>query len=292
MSLDIVRIRKKLPAKNITPIQSVEKSAAKSLVKDNKNDNQPPRPAVKEKKKSANNIWWWLLFIILFLLFIGIIYFIWRDNKISADIKKSSTITTRPGIVSNFPTVTPSAPIVSDDSSSNFNINLLTERVDKFDQIVSKTINDLSISNTTSATSMAVVNSTIEINQLFRDLFAQAKELYLWLSDQIFLLENDTIEDKNIRVENKDYLDSNNDYLSRLEGELKVVEAFLELEENQNFINEILLSFKNINNYFKQIRNMTKLIESSLFKDLSENISTNTATSTVTSTTTTTSTNQ
>ncbi len=283
MSLDI-RVKKKIPKNNNVNPPTVEKRPVKIFTEYKKVNLTPVNSSTGIKKKSKNNIWWWLLFIILFLIFISVIYLIWRDNKLSTDVETSKTTEIRPGIVSNFSTTPVSEQVVPDNYSSDFDINLLTERVDQFDQIVSKVISDLAVSSTTSTINNQIVTSTPEINQLFGGLFTQAQELYSWLYNQVSLLKEKITENynQNINTEIDDYLDNNNDYLSRIEGELQVVEAFLKLEENKNFTNEILLSFKNVNNYFKQVRNTTKLIEQYLLDNLSGNVATSTVTSTTT----------
>jgi len=281
MSLDI-KVRKKINPSNsknmvVNPIKP-------EIVKSNKTTNQPPPPEKKSKQKKYKNFWWWFLFLILFFVFVIILFFIWQQSKegiLNTGQSKQAT----PGIVSTF---TP--PVVLDDStppnnqtSEDFDFDLLTGRVDDFDQVFTEVSYDLSATSTGFATGSAKVLEIEEINKRFVDLFKQAKELYIFLDKQVMQLKDKLEENNMIGDSIDDYLNSSDDFLSRISGELQVMEAFLELDENQNFANEIMISFKNMNDYFKQIRNMTKLINQQITENLNldSDISTSTATSTL-----------
>lgn len=281
MSLDI-RVKKKLPSSNTVPAQPVVKPVVKLPVENNQDNKQPPQPPVKEKKKSKNNIWWWLLFLVLFILFVGIIYFIWRDNQTLSGLNTTKPSPTPPGIVSNFPTeiVTPQQNTTNDDQTT-FNLDLLTARVAEFEQ----TVNNLFFTATATSGTSTIANN-IEIDKNSFELANSAKALFDFLSKQyeslLILAQANSNYDQNI-----DYLTAIEDYLTRIDGEIKVLDALLALEENQSFSNEITVSFKNLNNYFKEIRSFVKLVDQILvneFNDSSNELVDITATTTTTST--------
>lgn len=262
MSLDI-RVKKKIPNnKTLTP-QPVVKQPAKLIV-ENKINKQPPQPPVDKKKKSKNNIWWWLLFIVLFLLFVGVIYFIWRDSQTSISVKTVKPKQAPPGIVSNFATETVTPQNSPDDTPTSFNINLLTERVAEFDKKASSFLFTLT---TTSSTS--TLSETTKFNKSFFDLVDSTGILADFLSNQYESLRVLAQANPNYN-QTVDYLTSIENYINRIEGERQVLDALVALEENENFANEITISLKNLNDYFKQVRNLSKLVDQILVGEVSD----------------------
>ncbi len=278
MSLDI-RVKKKIPTNKAVPTQPVVKTPVKSPIENNKVNRQTSEQLKVGKPKSKNNIWWWILFIILFLLFAGVIYFIWQDNQMPSSIKTTKSNETPPGIVSNFATETVSPQDNTNDTQVTFDINLLTERVAEFEQKTDSLLIALSATSSTST-----VNNT-QFEKSFSDFLDSARVLSDFLSKQYEYLSTLAQANPNYN-QTVDYLISIEDYLERVNREIKVLDALVALKENENFANEINIAVRNLNEYFKQIRNMTILVNQSLFDNLTDSTYAST-TSTYNSTSTT-----
>ncbi len=286
MSLDI-KVKKKPPSQsNISPRpvnQPVKDAARINLPPSNQGSSTSSQPPKAKAKKTKSNMWWWLLFVLLFVLFVGVIYYIWRDNNTDDGVKTAKPVSTPAGIVSNFVTETTPPPNAEVDSPQNFDISLVNERVAEFEQMTNNFIDSVIINSSSSTTT---VKSIEDFDQQARSLNDLAQTLADFLPNQYEQLQVLARTSSNYD-QTKDYLVSIDDYLGRVRGEIQVLDALLALGENQNFSNEITVSVKNLNEYFKQIKNLTKLVDQLLTNTAgkeTENILSTSTTSTVSST--------
>ena len=267
MSLDIKVKKKKLvvPSKvqqPTTPIPFVPKVMPELPKKS--------EPALVTNKSKKYGFGWWILFVVLVLLFIGVIYIIWNEQKNNNNLsvgKKNNA-----GIVSTF---TPENDIVEDnqvtDQTSEFSLTAI-------DMVVTEFTNQLFLFKQKTSTS-----TTDNTNLDSTGVYANAQLTFTTLQEQYQLLQQN-FNQKPSTTSTIMYANEIEDNIQRIQGEFNIVATLIDLNDDASFLNEIIASFEKLDQYFQEINNLTNIIYNEINPDLTivDSISTSTVQMTTT----------
>lgn len=265
MSLDIKVKKKKLVVPPKVQQPPVFVPAALKVKQELPKKPESILPTNKSKKYGFG---WWVLFVVLVLLFIGVIYIIWseqKNNNLSIGEKKNA------GIVSTF---TPENEIVEDNQTSTQPAEF---SLDVVDMVVTEFTDQLFLFKQQISTSTA--DNT---NLTPAEVYANAQLTLATLQEQYQLLKQNFNQQLNSSstgiYENEIEIN-----IQRLQGEFNIVATLIDLGDI-SFLNEIITSYEKLDKYFQEINNLINIIYNEINPDLAigETISTTTVQMTTT----------
>lgn len=265
MSLDI-RVKKK---KLVVPPKAEQTSTPIPFVpKVIQEPSKKPASALPTNKSKKYSFGWWVLFVVLVLLFIGVIYIIWseqKNNNLSVGEKKNA------GIVSTF---TPENNIVEDNQTSTQPTEFSLAVVD---MVVTEFTDQLFLFKQKTSTSTA--DNT---NLTSAEVYANAQLTFTTLQEQYQLLRQNFNQQPS-STSTGIYENEIEMNIQRLQGEFNIVATLIDLDDI-SFLNEIITSFEKLDKYFQEINNLINIIYNEINPDLTivETISTSTVQMTTT----------
>jgi hypothetical protein len=253
MSLDIKVKKKKL----VVPPKVIQEFPEKS------------KSVPSTKRSKQNGLGWWVLFVVLLLLFIGVIYIIWSEQKNNDSlsvVKKNNA-----GIVSTFIS---DSNLVKDNQKS---IQPTEFSLAVVDTVVTEFTNKLFLFK--QKISSPTTNNT---NLTVAEVYASAQLTFTTLQEQYQLLKQNFKQQTN-STSTSIYESEIEVNMQRLQGEFNIVATIIDLD-NISFLNEIIISFEKLDKYFQEINNLLNIIYYEINPDLIivENISTSTVQMTTT----------
>jgi len=265
MSLDIKVKRKKLVIPSKVEQPSTPIPFIPTVIQESPKKPASVLPISKNKKYGYG---WWVLFVVLVLLFIGVIYIIWseqKNNNLSVGEKKNA------GIVSTF---TPENDVVKDNQTSTqptkFSLTVV-------DTVVTEFTNQLFLFKQKTSTS-----TTENVNLTSAEVYANAQLTFATLQEQYQLLKQN-FDQQPSSTSTGIYENEIEMNIQRLQGEFNIVATLIDLDDI-SFLNEIITSFEKLDKYFQEINNLTNIIYNEINPDLTigETISTSTVQMTTT----------
>ena len=275
MSLDIKVKKRKLVVPSKVQQSPVSVPPASKATQELPKKSEPVSPVNKSKKYSFG---WWILFVVLVLLFIGVIYIIWSEQKNSNTLPVNKE--KNAGIVSTF---APENDIVEDNQVTNQPTEFSLSAVD---MVATEFTNQLFLFKQKTSTSTAS-----NANLTTADLYANAQLTFTTLQEQYQLLQQNFNQQPNT-TSTIMYANEIDDRIQRIQGEFNIVATLIDLNDDTSFLNEIIASFDKLDQYFQEIKNLTQIIYSEINPDLTiiDTISTTTVQMTTTTDSQTTST--